>query len=206
MNKKRIIINRPEALSSLRRRTEWGITTIGWILWFFLARPFIIVFLWILGVRLFYEHMVRLGGFQGLREIFGLYLGIILLIFALVRGWNLYNVSKFRKKSRRKNGTKMKDQDMQEFFKINPQGLDDLRGLKNAEVDFLDFHYLEINPGLEQPGRAISAQFHPSTTPPHPGSGDSSKYLEEVPKGQESSVSQISEETQKRQKEKVVIR
>jgi len=30
-----VIIDRPDALSPLRQGTEWGITTLGWIIWFF---------------------------------------------------------------------------------------------------------------------------------------------------------------------------
>jgi len=52
-------------------------------------------------MEIFYEHMIHLGGLKGIKEIWGIYLFIILVIFLVVRGWNVYNYFKFRKTDRR---------------------------------------------------------------------------------------------------------
>jgi len=48
-----LIINKPEALTNMRRKAEFSITTIGWIVWIFLCRPALLAILWLVGFRFF---------------------------------------------------------------------------------------------------------------------------------------------------------
>ena len=90
-----LIINRPEAMSSVRKNSELTIMTVSWFVWFFLCRPLIILFLWFAGYKFLYEHMIRLGGYKGLISFWKIYLSVIFTIFLMINGWNVYNDSIF---------------------------------------------------------------------------------------------------------------
>ena len=131
-----VIIDRPEALSPLRQGTEWSITTLGWIIWFFLCRPLVLVFLWFIGMEIFYEHMLRLGGLKGLKEIWGIYLFIILIIFLTVRGWNVYNYFKFRRKDRRQQSPAVTQSELEDYLKFEAGGVATIQNWSNVVIDF----------------------------------------------------------------------
>ena len=165
---KRIIINRPEALGYFRRGTEWSLTTVGWIIWFFLCRPFMLIFLWFLGVQIFYEHMVRLSGLRGLREFFGAYLGVILLIFLILRVWNIYNYSKFRGKDRRQKAIDTSVPELEKFFKLDPGAINTLYNWSQIAIDFAPDHHQRLTDASLKDRAPINSHFHPSAQPPHP--------------------------------------
>jgi len=166
--KKTLIIDRPEALGPFRRSLEWSITSIGWIIWFFLCRPVILILLWLLGFRLFYEHMIRLGGLRGLQEFFWIYSGMVLSIFLILRGWNVYNLRKFNKKSRRQNSAVVTGLELEQYFKMPPGGMKDLQGWKDISIDFMSDHFLKITDTATSDSRTVRALFNPTYRAPHP--------------------------------------
>lgn len=168
IDKKSIIIDRPEALSSFRRGTEWSITTLGWMLWFFLCRPLILVFLWFIGVEIFYEHMLRLGGLKGLKDIWGIYLFIILVIFFIVRGWNVYNYFKFRKKDRRQQAKPVIPPELEDYFRMEPATAATIQTWPNVAVDFADHYALKLRDPSGKNPQVFQAEFNPSSRAPHP--------------------------------------
>src|SRR5271154_7383806 len=102
-NEDNLIIYHPHALNPLRKGVELGVTVVGWFIWAILCRPLLLAFLWFLGFELFYEHMIRLGGYKALLSFAFIYFGSIFLMYLLIRGWNFYNSKKFKGKDRRKN-------------------------------------------------------------------------------------------------------
>jgi len=131
-----LIINRPEALSAVRRSTEWGVTSIGWIVWIFFFRPVLLILLWYLGFKFFYRHMVALKGLQGLIEMWKLYFGTILIILLCIQGWSVYNKVKFRRKDRRQNVRSMSREDIEEFFRFAEKNSSEIQSWDDIEVDF----------------------------------------------------------------------
>lgn len=133
-----IIINKPEMLTPFQKGFEWTIASIGWILWFFICRPLIILGFWILGFSFFRKHMVILQGLEGLKEFTGLYIGIILAIVALIVGWNVYNRMCFKNKGNRRNITKLTSNDeIAQFLKMNvPREAEQLKSCNHVEIDF----------------------------------------------------------------------
>ncbi|MBN1870747.1 MAG: poly-beta-1,6-N-acetyl-D-glucosamine biosynthesis protein PgaD [Candidatus Omnitrophica bacterium] len=156
-----LIINRPEVLKKTRRRIEFSLTTIGWAVWIFLCRPLLIILLWFLSFRVFFRHMVDLGGFVGLQQLKIYYVSVIIVIIFLVRGWNLYNKVRYGKKTRRKFVRGVSDERLEKCFKLPQGSAHQLQGMKRFDVDFFDGHQIRIRlPG--KPQSLIDGYFKPS--------------------------------------------
>lgn len=156
-----LIINRPEALKKTRRRIEFSLTTIGWVVWIFLCRPLLLVVLWYLGFRFFFRHMVDLGGLAGLQELKYLYLSVIILIVFFVRGWNFYNKVRYGKKKRRKFAPPVSEKRLEEHFKLPQGSAGQLQGMNVINVEFLEDHQLRINEPGKSP-KSFKGYFRPS--------------------------------------------
>ncbi len=157
-----LIINRPEALGRLRKSAELSITTLGWIVWFILFRPLFVAILWLMGVRLFYRHMFQLGGLHGLAQNLPVYISIILLIFLIIRSWNVYNKTKFGGKNRRVISRIVLSRDMEKFFDLPKGSAPDLWEAKDISVSFGEYHHFSI--GGKEKGSSVfwKGYFRPS--------------------------------------------
>lgn len=156
-----LIINRPEALDPARRNIEWGITTIGWAIWIFLVRPVLLIFLWILGIRIFTHQMIDLQGFMGLLEKWQLYIGIILAIYIIVRGWNVYNFNRFSKMNRRRTVRDVTVNELAEFFEMPVHRTKDLHQWEDISIEFSSGRGLKIYRSNEK-NDALLGRFIPS--------------------------------------------
>jgi len=139
-----LIINRPEALNNLRRKTEISITTIGWIVWIFFCRPALLAILWLVGFRFFFRHMIDLGGLAGLQELKLLYISVIIVIILLIRGWNMYNKVRYGKKKRRSMAKGVTEEKLESCFKLPNKSAQKLRDMKEITVDFLEDHQFHV--------------------------------------------------------------
>ena len=156
-----LIINRPEALKTSRRRIEFSLTTMGWAVWIFLCRPVLIIMLWFLSFRVFFRHMVDLGGLAGLREMKIFYISIIILIIFSVRGWNFYNKVRYGKKRRRKFVRGVSDKRLEDYFKLPQGSAHQLQGMNEVNVDFLEGHKILIRRSPTSRS-SINGYFRPS--------------------------------------------
>src|SRR6056297_2551621 len=123
-----IIIDRPDLKTRTRLYMEWGATVVGWILWFFLVRPFILLLAWVVGYKLFYIHMFKYKGIENL-DLFLKYGCAILVIYFVMQAWNLYNARRFRGKDRRTSPRFASDSEMAEFFEMS---VEEVEGLKRS--------------------------------------------------------------------------
>lgn len=156
-----LIIDRPEALKKMRRGIEFSLTTIGWAVWIFLCRPVLIIMLWLLSFRVFFRHMVDLGGLVGLKELRIIYISVIILIIFIVRGWNLYNKMRYGKKCRRRFVRGVSNKKLEKHFKLPENSAARLQRMNAIDVDFLEDHELRITrPGA--PHSAVKGHFRPS--------------------------------------------
>lgn len=153
-----LIINRPEAMKDLRRRTEFSITTIGWIVWLFLCRPLFILLLWLIGFKFFYQHMVDLGGLVGLNELKYVYITCIVLILLLVRGWNVYNKIRYGKKTRRKFDGGVTHKSLEEYFELPDDAAIEIHKMSEIDVDFLDNHQINLK-DTKSPSESFNGKF-----------------------------------------------
>ncbi len=139
-----LIINRPEALDPARRAIEWGVTSMGWVIWIFLVRPLLLVFLWVLGIRIFTHQMITLHGFTGILEKWQLYLGIILAIYIIIRGWNIYNYVRFSKINRRRTVRDVTVEELAEFFEMPIHRIKDINQWEDISIEFSPGQGLKI--------------------------------------------------------------
>ena len=147
MRKKRfddLIINRPMAMRTFRRRMEISITTIGWAIWIFVCRPLFIIFLWMIGFQFFYEHMINLGGLLGLQEQGIGYLVVIFLVYLLVRGWNVYNKVQYGTRNRRKDFRETDAGELDKFFRFPENSCLHFQKAKRINIDFFEGGRIEV--------------------------------------------------------------
>lgn len=154
-----LVINRPEALKTVRRRVELSLTTVGWMVWIFLCRPFLILFLWAVGFRVFFHHMVDLGGLKGLLELKIVYIAVLTLIVFLMFSWNFYNKMRYGTKTRRKPDQGVSINKLEEFFKLPEGSAVQIQGMDEITVDFLDDHQLNIY-GSAKLSNGFKGYFH----------------------------------------------
>lgn len=132
-----IIINRPSLMTGTRMFTEFSVATIGWILWYALMRPVLMLLTWFLGLRFFYVEVIRMKGWQSLGQ-YGKYFLVIAVIYAVIQGWNFYNIWRFRGKDRRSGAGPVSDADMGSFYQISGQDVASLKDQKVLKVSLLE--------------------------------------------------------------------
>ena len=140
-----LIISRPQALSTIRKGTEFTATAAGWFIWALLCRPLFLAILWFLGVKIFYEHMIRLGGVSSLPHAGHVYFIVLLIFYIVTRGWSSYNGWKFRGKERRVRNPSISAGELEHFFKLSPQTIGKAQSWKNITIDFQSGDQLVLN-------------------------------------------------------------
>ncbi len=119
MQEIQLIINKPHALNRKNRLTSASLTFIFWLMLFYLWQPLISLIAWGFGFKVFYEHMIILGGFEGFLEMLSFYLLVISIMSSLLIMWAIYNRLRFKNKTKRQATTTVSAQDMADFFKVN---------------------------------------------------------------------------------------
>jgi len=157
-----LIINRPEAMSSLRQKTEISITTIGWIVWIFICRPLIIFLLWFIGLRIFFVQMVDLGGFVGLKQMWVGYAIIIIVVYIMTRGWILYNKLHYGKKNKRQKMQPTSGEELEECFSLPEKSISQFHTFHTLTVDFKPDNKFIISEGDKESKDSKEGHFHPT--------------------------------------------
>jgi len=119
MQQIQLIINKPQALNLQNKITSVSITFVFWIVLFYLWQPLISLIAWSFGFKVFYEHMIILGGFEGFLEMLTLYVVIISILGGTLISWALYNRFRFKNKTKRGVVDCVSPQDMADFFKVD---------------------------------------------------------------------------------------
>ena len=89
---------------------------------------------WLLGFEFAYDVMVRAGGANGLLEIL-MYYGIVLIcIVVLVTSWSWINRYRFSEHDRRQSGRETADHQIAEYFDLDAEVLQKIRGSLIAKV------------------------------------------------------------------------
>lgn len=96
-----LIINRPDLAPPGQKVTAWGITLIFWAALLYLWQPLLSIIAWALNIRLFYNHMILLGGYQTFLNLLSIYLTVIGLLGGGLVLWARINQWRFRGKERR---------------------------------------------------------------------------------------------------------
>lgn len=114
-----LIIERPD-LQTLWQKYSYGFfTALAWTIWLYLWLPLVSLIAWLFGVRVFYEHMILLGGYRGFLQLLTLYTMAVLFIAAVLIVWALSNQLRFRGKERREPIQPATNEDVARFFNIS---------------------------------------------------------------------------------------
>ncbi len=130
------IIDRPELKTPWRYLLEGSFTLAFWALWIYWISPILTVLLWIMGVRIFYSELFSQ---EGLLELFSILkqAGLVLVLIAgTLLGWSYYNYMQFlhRGERRRTYVPYCQDEDVAEFFRIDPNLLREAKKHSRVEI------------------------------------------------------------------------
>lgn len=96
-----LIIDRADLVPSGQKFTAWGITLLFWGALLYLWQPLLSLLAWGFNIRLFYHHMILLGGYRTFVSLLLIYTGVIALLGGSLILWGLINQWRFRGKERR---------------------------------------------------------------------------------------------------------
>jgi biofilm PGA synthesis N-glycosyltransferase PgaC len=77
------------------------LTVIFWVLWIYLIMPLLSLMLWAVGVYLFVDRMVTLGGYQSFAGQLYTYGGVVLAMWLVLSIWVLWNLRRYGRNNRR---------------------------------------------------------------------------------------------------------
>jgi biofilm PGA synthesis protein PgaD len=98
-----LIINRPDLVPSTQKWTAWGITLFFWGALAYLWQPLLSLIAWGFNIRLFYNHMILLGGYHTFLQLVWFYLKVIAVLGGGLILWARINQWRFRGKERRQS-------------------------------------------------------------------------------------------------------
>lgn len=96
-----LIINRPELVPHGQKLTALSITLMFWAGLLYLWQPLLGIVAWGLNIRLFYNHMILLGGYQTFLNLLSIYLAVIAALGGGLVLWGRINQWRFRGRERR---------------------------------------------------------------------------------------------------------
>lgn len=129
-----LIIDRPEWVSKGQRLTAMGATLFFWFVLLYLWQPAISLLAWAFNIKLFYSHMVVLGGYEIFLDVWLRYLVVISLLGGSLLCWAKINEWRFKNVERRTGITATDDARLCSSFGIEQSQLEQWRGLKNVRL------------------------------------------------------------------------
>lgn len=130
-----LIINRPDWVTKGQQVTAVGATLFFWLALFYLWQPAISLVAWAFNVKLFYSHMVVLGGYETFLSVWMNYAIVITIMGGSLILWAKINQWRFRGRDRRNSIPATDAKDVAKTFGVLPQQLDDWREMKNVVLD-----------------------------------------------------------------------
>lgn len=131
-----LIINRPHHMAKSRRFADAGLTLVFWVLLLYLWQPLISIIAWVFKSKIFYNHMIVLGGIYELAQLALFYTIIILLLGGSLLVWAKVNQFRFRGKEKRKSIENVGIEKEAERYGVTAKTLMQWKNIKNSEVYF----------------------------------------------------------------------
>lgn len=135
MKQEDLIINRPDWVTRGQQVTAVGTTLFFWFALLYLWQPVISLIAWAFNVKLFYSHMVVLGGYETFLDVWKSYALVIALMGGALMLWARINQWRFRGAERRAFIPLGEDRDIAETFGVQPEQLQDWRTMKTVVMD-----------------------------------------------------------------------
>lgn len=156
MKQEDLIIDRPEWVSKGQRLSALGVTLFFWFALLYLWQPAISLLAWAFNIKLFYSHMVVLGGYEIFLDTWLRYLLVILLLGGSLILWAKINEWRFRGVDRRKGISQTEDLAICQTFAITEEDLKQWRTMKNivltiderSQVESVNIHTASTKPSI----------------------------------------------------------
>jgi len=142
-----LIINRPDLQSFQQKYGQSLITILFWVVFFFFMRPLIGLVGWVFGLQLFTDVMIVKGGYHALLGLLGWYLGVIIVMGAVLEGWALYNIFRYgRHEKRRLQPNPVMVEELAKYFQVAPGHLQDWQTARRVVLEHDDHGLLLVGP------------------------------------------------------------
>lgn len=113
------IIDRPSSLRTHERLTGMGVTILFWGALVYMWQPLISMVAWAFKIKLFYNHMVVLGGYASFIDLTVIYISVILALSAIFLGWARINQWRFQGKEKRTSQKNVINEVLSRDFNVN---------------------------------------------------------------------------------------
>jgi len=131
-----LIINAPK-LQSLKQRFSYSVITFAfWVFWFYLWQPIAAILAWVLGLKIFYENMITLGGIEGFFKLISSYIIAVCSMALFFFGWAYYNNLRFKEKTRRTRLWKVSALNLGELFNLKKEQVLHCKASRRLVVHF----------------------------------------------------------------------
>lgn len=129
-----LIINHPELVRPGQRLTAMGITLFFWAVLLYLWQPLLSLVAWGFNIRLFYNHMIVLGGYHAFVELLKFYAIVVAVLGGGLILWARINQWRFRGRDRRQGSPYTDSAALCAVFQVAPEQLEQVRGSANVNV------------------------------------------------------------------------
>lgn len=125
-----------------RRVAELVITVVFWGLWAYLVTPLLSLLLWYIGISLFVDRMITLGGYEAFAGQLVNYGSVVFVMWLTLTLWVVWNLKRYGRRNRRTvPPLPVTRAEMAEAMKLTPETL---RRLNTSRVSYLHFNNREL--------------------------------------------------------------
>ena len=133
-NQDKFIIDESIHLKRGQKWTAWGVTLLFWAAFLYLWQPLISLIAWWLNIKLFYNHMILLGGYQAFLDVVKFYLLVISALGGGLIIWARINLWRFKHNNLRNYCDHVNKKGINEYFTINEEKLTYLQSVNNVNI------------------------------------------------------------------------
>lgn len=133
-----LIIEEPDSLRLPHKITAVTLTLLFWGILLYLWQPLISMVAWALNIKLFYNHMIVLGGYHNFLALVIDYLIVISIMGGVLIVWARVNLWRFRGKDRRKRPDDASPEELAQFFNVSAEQLQQWQTMNSLEVSLND--------------------------------------------------------------------
>lgn len=133
-----LVIDKPEKVKFHQRFTAVGITLFFWFCLIWLWQPLISLLAWAFNIKLFYGHMIVLGGYHSVLMVAFFYSITIVTLGGGLILWGRINQYRFRGKSKRSSKRVVSIDELSSYYQVSSENIKKWREEKQMVVEVDD--------------------------------------------------------------------
>ena len=135
---KNLIIDNSGSLNSSQKLTTASITLVFWGALFYMWQPLFSAIAWAFNIKLFYDHMIVLGGYAAFFSLTSIYVAVAGTMMMALYVWAKINQFRFRGKDKRKQMPEVSATKMASAFFVDEEELASWQDAKNVVIHLDD--------------------------------------------------------------------